>query len=201
MFAGAELPPAMPRENPVQMSPIRFLAAGLAALAVATPAMAQTCIRPAEKAAFDVRSLQSQLMVAALLCQQDEQYNSFVRQYQGQLSGAWEGMSGYYRRANGNTGVRVRDNFVTELANVQQMDSGRQGSNFCRNVAPLFTAAMAAPRTTEALATLAVQNNLSNPHGRSECTDTPARASGDSAAGRGERRGTTVRQISTRPAR
>ena len=175
----------------------RFLAAGLAAALLASPAVAQTCMRPAEKTAFEVRALQSQLMVAALLCKQDEQYNSFVRQYQGQLSGAWEGMSTYYRRANGAVGVRSRDNFVTELANVQQMDSRRQGSNFCQNVAPLFTAAMAAPRTSEALATLAVQNNISNPHGSSECSATTTAAATPSRSAP-ERRPTAVRQVSTR---
>ena len=198
MFGGGGVAASeCPRENPVQMSS-RFLAAGLAATLLASPAMAQTCLRPAEKAAFDVRALQSQLMVAALICKQDEQYNSFVRQHQGQLSNAWEGLSSYYRRANGNVGVRVRDSFVTELANVQQMDSGRQGSNFCRNVTPLFAAALAAPGSSEALATLAVQNNISNPHGRSECgPTTPAAAT----RAEPERRPTALRQVSTRPAR
>jgi len=192
----------MPRETTVQMSPIRLFAAGLVAVVAATPAMAQSCLRPADKAAFDVRALQSQLMVAALLCKQDEQYNSFVRTHQSSLSQAWEGMSSYYRRANGAVGVRSRDNFVTELANVQQMDSGRQGSQFCQNVAPLFTAAMAAPKTSEGLAQLAVANGLSNPHGRSDCgaaaATTPASApAARSTPAREERRGTAVRRVST----
>ncbi|SHJ50455.1 hypothetical protein SAMN02745194_02703 [Roseomonas rosea] len=195
MFARAEVPPLTPRETPVQMSPIRLFAAGLVAAVAATPAIAQTCLRPAEKAAFEVRSLQSQLMVAALLCKQDEQYNAFVRQFQSPLASAWEGMSTHYRRANGAVGVRLRDNFVTELANVQQMDSGRQGSHFCQNVSSLFTAAMAAPKTTEGLANLAVANNLSNPHGRSECgaATTPAART---APERTERR-TAIRRVST----
>ncbi|WP_424134171.1 hypothetical protein [Roseomonas chloroacetimidivorans] len=175
------------------MSPIRFLAAGLAVVLAATPTMAQTCIQPADKAAFDARALQSQLMVAALLCKQDDRYNAFVRQYQGELAGAWRGLSSYYRRANGAVGQRTLDNYVTELANVQQMDSGRQGSHFCTNVAPLFDAAMAAPKTTEGLATVAVQNGLSNPHGRSECGTTQAVTTPE----RKERR-TAVRRVSTR---
>ncbi|MBP0443739.1 hypothetical protein J8J14_03015 [Roseomonas sp. SSH11] len=177
------------------MSPIRLFAAGLVAAVVATPAIAQSCLRPAEKAAFEVRSLQSQLMVAALICKQDEQYNSFVRQFQAPLASAWEGMSTHYRRTNGAVGVRMRDNFVTELANVQQMDSGRQGSQFCQNVASLFTAAMAAPKTSEGLASLAVANNLSNPHGRSECSATTPAASSPTPA-RTERRA-AVRRVST----
>ncbi|WP_338663270.1 hypothetical protein VQH23_24445 [Pararoseomonas sp. SCSIO 73927] len=195
MSLGAEKPPFTLRETTVEMSPIRFLAAGLVAVVAAAPAMAQTCMRPADKAAFDVRALQSQLMVAALICKQDEQYNTFVRSYQGQLSSAWDGMSTYYRRANGNTGVRVRDNFVTELANVQQMDGSRQGTAFCANVASLFSAAMAAPKTTEGLAQLAVANGLSNPHGRAECSATSP-AAAPSASEKPERR-TAIRRVST----
>ena len=177
------------------MSPIRLFAAGLVAAVAATPALAQSCLRPAEKVAFDVRSLQSQLMVAALICKQDAQYNTFVQQYQGQLAGAWSGMSTYYRRANGAVGARTLDNYVTEMANIQQMDGSRQGTAFCANVASLFSAALAAPKSPEALAQLAIANNLSNPHGRSECSAaTPAARS---TPERTERRATNIRRVST----
>ncbi|MCZ8149565.1 MAG: hypothetical protein O9325_17160, partial [Roseomonas sp.] len=61
----------------------RLLIGGLAAL-VAGPAIAQTCLQPAERTAFDVRALQSKLMVAALSCSQDAAYNAFVRKFQGE---------------------------------------------------------------------------------------------------------------------
>ncbi|HEY8612312.1 MAG TPA: hypothetical protein VIL69_13595 [Roseomonas sp.] len=178
------------------MSPIRFLAAGLVALAAATPALAQTCVQPAEKAAFDVRALQSQLMVAALSCQQDEQYNTFVRQYNSELGGAYRGINAHYRRTAGARGQSSLDGYITQLANAHSQDGIRQGSNFCRNVAPLFTAALAAPKSVDALAALAVQNNLSNPHGRPECsTATPAART---APARSERRATPIRRVSTK---
>jgi len=174
----------------------RFLAAGLAAALLASPAVAQTCVQPAEKAAFDVRALQSQLMVAALTCGQEDQYNAFVNRYKNELGGAYRGINAHYRRTAGARGQSSLDGYITQLANAQSQDGIRQGSNFCRNVAPLFTAALAVPANSEALATLAVQNNLSNPHGRSDCSTASAAAS--SAP---ERRQTAVRQVSTRPSR
>ena len=184
------------------MSPIRFLAAGFAAVLAAAPAMAQTCAQPAEKAAFDVRALQSQLMVAALSCQQDEQYNTFVRQYKGELEGAYRGINAHFRRTAGARGQSSLDGYITSLANAQSQDGIRQGSNFCRNVTPLFAAALAAPKNTEALAQLAVLNNLSNPHGRSECGGASAATpAARTAPERSERRGTAIRRVSTTPAR
>jgi len=173
----------------------RFLAAGLAAALLATPALAQTCVQPAEKAAFDVRALQSQLMVAALSCQQEDQYNAFVNRYKSELGGAYRGINAHYRRTAGARGQSSLDGYITSLANAQSQDGIRQGSNFCRNVAPLFTVALAAPNSSEALASLAVKNNLANPHGRSECTTAA------SAPAAPERRQAAVRQVSTRPSR
>lgn len=176
----------------------RFLAAGLAAALFAAPAVAQTCVQPAEKAAFDVRALQSQLMVAALSCGQEDQYNTFVNRYKNELGGAYRGINAHYRRTAGARGQSSLDGYITQLANAQSQDGIRQGSNFCRNVAPLFTVALAAPATSEALATVAVQNNLSNPHGRSECGPSAAPAAASRPAP--ERR-PAVRQVSTRASR
>ena len=183
------------------MSPIRFLAAGLAAVVLSAPAMAQTCVQPAEKAAFDIRALQSQLMVAALSCQQDQQYNTFVRQYSSELGGAYRGIQTHYRRTAGARGQTSLDGYITSLANAQSQDGIRQGSNFCANVLPLFAAALAAPKSAEGLATVAQQNNLSNPHGRPDCGAGSSATPAARQAPERPRRGTAVQQVSTRPAR
>jgi hypothetical protein len=176
------------------MPSIRYLAAGLAAAVIATPALAQTCVQPAEKTAFEVRALQSQLMVAALACQQDQQYNTFVRQYSSELNNAYRGINSHYRRTVGARGQSSLDGYITSLANAHSQDGIRQGTNFCSNVLPLFTAALASPKSTEALAAVAVQNNLSNPHGRAECTTaTPAARSATP-----ERSRTNVRRVSAK---
>jgi len=166
------------------MTSIRILLAGVAAagIAAAAPAQAQSCIRPAEKSAFDVRALQSQLMVAALNCGQEDQYNQFVTRYRTELGGAYNTINSSFRRAGGQ---RALDSYITTLANAQSQDGIRQGTRFCANAAPMFEAALASPNNSTSLAQLAVLNNLSNPHGRDECAagatpaaaERPARAS------------------------
>ena len=175
------------------MSSIRLIAAGLAAVVASAPAMAQTCVQPAEKAAFEVRALQSQLMVAALACQQDEQYNRFVREYGSELQGAYKGIAAHYRRTGGARSQNTLDSYITQLANAQSQDGIRQGTHFCRNVLPLFTQALAAPKNIQGLATVSANNNLTNPHGRPDCggaASTPARTEP-------ARTNTNIRRVST----
>ena len=65
----------------------RLLAAlyGSAALALAGAPVAFACATPSEQAMFDVAGLKSELMVTALSCDADSQYNAFVLRYQGML--------------------------------------------------------------------------------------------------------------------
>ena len=161
----------------------RLLLAGLAAAAIALPAAAQqACLQPAEQTAFDVRSLQSQLMVAALTCQVDmpahaQSYGQFLQRYDVQIRQAFRGMEGHYRRTVRGRHQAPMDSYVTTLANVQGQDGTRQGSYFCRNATSLFTQALAVQPDMNALAQVARNNGLSNPHGRGECgTTTPAAA-------------------------
>ena len=152
------------------MTQSRFLVAGLAAAlaSAALPAVAQTqtCIQPVEKTAFDVRALQSQLMVAALACGEQDKYNAFVTRHQGELGSAYRAMAASYRRAGGQ---KALDSYITTLANAQSQDGIRQGSHFCQNALPMFDAAMAAAANGTALQQVALLNNLSNPHGFDDC--------------------------------
>lgn len=157
------------------MKPSRFLLAGLAAAfaGAATPALAQSCIQPTEKAAFDVRALQSQMMVVALTCKHEDVYNEFVKRYNTQLHGAYKTIDASYRRAGGQ---KALDSYITSLANVQSQEGIRMGSRFCQNSADLIKTALEAPNDVTALSRLAIANNLSNPHGRSECATTTTAA-------------------------
>ncbi len=62
------------------------LSCGLAALVLlAAPGRtlhAAPCLEPVEKTAFEIRALQSHLMVMALTCGQHESYNAFSRHRQ-----------------------------------------------------------------------------------------------------------------------
>lgn len=132
------------------MTPSRSLAAGVAALLLApTIASATVCVQPAEKTAFDIRALQSQLMVAALSCGQQDDYNTFVRKFQSDLGTAFRNVAGHFRRTAGAQHQRQLDQYITNLANGQSQLSIARGSFFCREQAPLFQQAIAASTPAE----------------------------------------------------
>ena len=150
---------------------LRLLIGGLAAL-VAGPAIAQSCVQPAERTAFDIRALQSQLMVAALACNQDAAYNAFVRRYQNDLASAYRGVQGHFRRTAGGSHQR-------EL-NAHSQEQIRAGSQYCPMMLPMFTMANALPGG-DALATFSRERNVLNPLTTSDCATaapaaTPARS-------------------------
>jgi hypothetical protein len=149
------------------MTPFRTLVASLCAAAIATPAMAAgVCIQPAEKTAFEVHSLQSALMVAALNCRQEDAYNSFVTRFRTDLSGAYRSVSGHFRRTGG--GNRKLDEYITNLANSHSQDGIRQGTAFCANVAPLWQQVMASRNGGE-LSRLYQERNIASIHGLETC--------------------------------
>jgi hypothetical protein len=106
-------------------------------------------MQPAEKTAFDIRALQSQLLVAALACGQHDNYNAFVRKNQAELGTAFRTLGTYFRRTEGAQHQRQLDQYITELANSQSRVSIDRGSFFCNEQAPLFQAAMAANGANE----------------------------------------------------
>lgn len=157
------------------MSPSRSLAAGLAVLLlVPTIASAQVCVRPAEKVGFDIRALQSQLMVAALSCNQHDDYNAFVRKYQSEVATAFRNVAEHFRRTAGRTHQRDLDQYITQLANGQSQMSIARGSFFCREQAPLFQAAMTATNAAE-LAQVSVSRQVHQVLTTPECPAAPAR--------------------------
>jgi hypothetical protein len=157
-----------------RMTSFRLLLGGLAAI-VAAPAIAETCIRPQDRAAFNIRALQSQLMVAALACGKDNEYNAFVRKYQRDLHASYKGIEGHYRRAGGRAGQTQLDSYITQLANAQSQDGIRAGSHYCPLVTPLFQMALAHENAAD-LASFAEERNLLNPISAPTCSETPAAA-------------------------
>jgi hypothetical protein len=149
----------------------RLLIGGLAAV-IAGPAVAQSCLQPAERTAFDLRALQSQLMVVALQCQRDNDYNAFVRRFQGDLAGAYRTMEGHFGRTGNRRSIDV---FITQLANEQSQDGIRAGSHYCPLNTPLFQVALAQPNAA-ALSQMTVERNIINPITTPACPATPARA-------------------------
>lgn len=140
---------------------------GLAVAVCSPAARAQSCLAAADRQAFDVRALQSQLMVAAITCGMEQPYNQFVRRHQGELRRAWSTIQGHFRRRGEGQGGT--DRYITGLANTHSQDSLRYGDAFCRSVGGLFDAALAAPNGV-ALQQLTLTGQISTLQDAPACT-------------------------------
>jgi len=136
-------------------SAVAFAAIGLGA----AEAAAQACVNPREKAAFDLRALQTHLMVGALSCGMHDRYNAFVTRFQTDLAGAHRNLSAYFNRVHGARGQRDLNEYITALANAQSQEGIRHGSSFCARVGPMFDRVMAASSGND-LVLLAAQAHL-----------------------------------------
>ncbi|MEQ8251035.1 MAG: hypothetical protein RIB41_07335 [Oceanibaculum nanhaiense] len=121
---------------------------GLAALAVAvtvagTPAVSfAACATPKENAALEARVLLSELMVAALSCNQRPSYNAVVARYQGEMAGTGKALKGYFARVHGARSSQELNGFVTRMANEASQRSLAEFAAFCSAAEDKFTALM-----------------------------------------------------------
>ena len=98
---------------------------------VAPTERAAACVRPPEKAAFDVANLKSQLMVTALSCGGQDKFNAFVHRFQPDLVAEQNSLNSFFGRAYGRQGQKQHDDFDTQLANSQSQLSIKYGQSFC----------------------------------------------------------------------
>lgn len=151
------------------MRQILFSAAAFAAIGLgAAEAAARACANPREKAAFDLRALQTHLMVGALSCGMHDRYNAFVTRFQSDLAGAHRNLSAYFTRVHGARGQRDLNEYITALANAQSQEGIRHGNTFCARVAPMFDRVMASSGGND-LALLAAQANLPQAYAVTPC--------------------------------
>jgi hypothetical protein len=108
-----------------------------------------------EKHAFEVRAMQSQLMIIALHCN-DAGYNTYVQQYQADLSSAYQQIGRYFARVNGTSGNEERDAYITQLANAQEK-VGLRRPDYCVSMHAFAVAALAA-RSDQEVEDLLIRN-------------------------------------------
>lgn len=101
------------------------------------------CMTPADRAAFDVQALRSEMMVLATGCADDAQYNDFIRRYQPELQANERDIDAWFKRKFGKHAQSEHDRFVTDLANAQSSAGTRLGSDFCPHNAMIFQQVMA----------------------------------------------------------
>lgn len=94
--------------------------------------------------AFNVVGLKSALMVAALSCNDQPQYDAFMRSFQPHVLSAQHTLDAYFRKASGPySGRKMEDSFITNLANNQSVAGIAQGQRFCLNSQAEFKAVLA----------------------------------------------------------
>jgi len=94
--------------------------------------------------AFNIIGLKSALMVAALACNEQDQYDTFMTTFHPHILAAQHAMDAYFHKASGHySGQSMEDNFVTLLANNQSDQGIAAGSTFCLNNAAEFSAVLA----------------------------------------------------------
>lgn len=123
--------------------PVRGAIAVLGVLmCLAAPAGAQQArmTSPGEEEAIAFRRLQSELMVAALSCNDPrhrDAYDTFVRRFRPALAENGRVLKTYFKRLHGARATRNLDDFITALANEASLSS-MGDRNFCRNALVRF---------------------------------------------------------------
>ncbi len=158
---------------------ISMLSAGL----IAGPAMAkthtasriETCTNNADRTAFDTEGLKSELMVTALACKEQDKYNGFMRTYQPSIASQEHELSAYFKRAYGRGATKAYDDYISNLANVQEQDGLKAGSAFCQIFPQMFDEVMSLHDGTE-LADYAHSQAIVQPVAFTTCSEVPVKA-------------------------
>lgn len=111
--------------------------AGFMAAGVPTAAMAKdTCVSAEEAAAFRLRDLQSRFMVAALSCNQQTAYNTFIEKFRPSLTLASSEIQAYFKRTGG--GEPALNRHLTELANAAGLSRAEEPEQYCGDTWAMF---------------------------------------------------------------
>ena len=145
----------------------RFIV-GTTLLAMAsTTAMAGECSNPAHQSAFYVRSLQTELMVAALTCRQQPAYNSFVNRFRPELVGHGKTLKATFARQYGTNAEQYLNGFITRIANETALRSANT-QGYCGQSAGMFDDVL--DLDPGQLSEFASEQDFSERHGLPTCT-------------------------------
>ncbi len=111
-----------------------------AALPVSKASAESPLLGPAERAALELRLMQTELMVAALSCNARASYNTFVTRYQQTLVAGGRTLRSMFRAVHGRNATRRLDSFITRVANEASRRSLRDVAGFCSRNRDAFAA-------------------------------------------------------------
>lgn len=145
-----------------------LLVAALMSAAPMDAARAAMCALPHEHAALSTRVVQTDLMVAALTCNERSRYNSFVKKFEAELVANGRAMREYFRRAYGARAKSEVNRFVTRLANEASARAIARGTAaYCADASSLFGEVLGLePRQLRAFL---AERPVSNHHGVQSC--------------------------------
>ncbi|MFZ5836541.1 MAG: hypothetical protein ACOY2B_14330 [Pseudomonadota bacterium] len=125
---------------------LKGLSTGLAlslALIAATPSSAAPCAAAVDRTSLNVRMLQTELMVAALTCNQRPEYNAFVTRFKPELSKQGKHLQSFFKQQHGSGSAKALNGFVTRIANESSRRGMQKRGEFCRNAASIYQASKA----------------------------------------------------------
>jgi hypothetical protein len=92
-----------------------------------------------EVKAFDLMALQSSIMVAALSCNQQGDYNKLIKKHQFLFNNGGKELKGYFKRIYGSDYESELNKFITNLANLAAKSSMNNDSDlYCEQTADTF---------------------------------------------------------------
>ena len=116
----------------------RLLVSALFVVSQFGNAQAQNCVFANERAAFELVALKNTLMVAALSCGENNEYNDFMTRFQPYMATQQSVMDHYFQRMNGGTAQTDEDEFLTALSNEESQESLDMGPQYCPGAGALF---------------------------------------------------------------
>lgn len=163
----------------------RLIAGGLAAfilcVASASPSLADTkgkarpgyCASDRDLAALNARVLQTELMVAALSCDEKQRYNNFVNAYRDVLFDRGQALQALFKRAHGAKANARLNAFITKLANDASQQVRTKGDGYCVFAGELFEETFAtSPRELNRVAN---KEWIASRHGFRPCVEQASR--------------------------
>jgi hypothetical protein len=105
----------------------------------------KACANEREMAALDARVVQTELMVAALSCEEAPRYNQFASSYQDVLRDRGGDLRAFFQRTMGSRGITRMDSLVTQLANDASKQSQMRADTYCQFAGDLFEKVLQSP--------------------------------------------------------
>lgn len=116
---------------------------GLAATTLLGVSVAMACATRDEAEMFDVAGLKSELMVTALTCNADSQYDAFVNRFKAVLLQDDHQLGMYFLHTYGRAGQTAHDAYITNVANKMSELGVAEGTGFCQQHMVLFPEVLA----------------------------------------------------------